>query len=71
MSEFEDALSKQRPNCMSGFALAELRGNRYQSHILHRINELEGCYLFYIIFTSQDVTLYCLTHEMLHVVILI
>ncbi|KAL9401532.1 hypothetical protein Peur_005381 [Populus x canadensis] len=41
MTEFEDALSKQRPNCMSGFALAELRENRYQSHILHRINELE------------------------------
>ncbi|KAJ6430019.1 hypothetical protein OIU84_021434 [Salix udensis] len=41
MTEFEDALSNQRSNCMSGFALAELRGNRYQSHILHRLNELE------------------------------
>ncbi|KAJ6321772.1 hypothetical protein OIU77_011783 [Salix suchowensis] len=41
MTEFEDALSNQRSNCMSGIALAELRENRYQSHILHRLNELE------------------------------
>ncbi|KAJ6890706.1 ATP-dependent DNA helicase CHR12 isoform X1 [Populus alba x Populus x berolinensis] len=41
MTGFEDALSKQRLNCMSGFSLAELRENRYQSHILHRLNELE------------------------------
>ncbi|KAF9677570.1 hypothetical protein SADUNF_Sadunf08G0121500 [Salix dunnii] len=41
MTEFEDALSNQRSNCNSGFALAELRDNRYQSHILHRLNELE------------------------------
>ncbi|KAF9673907.1 hypothetical protein SADUNF_Sadunf10G0072700 [Salix dunnii] len=41
MTEFEDALSKRRPNCMSGFSLSESRENRYQSHILHRLNELE------------------------------
>ncbi|KAJ6356412.1 hypothetical protein OIU78_004505 [Salix suchowensis] len=41
MTEFEDALSKRRPNCMSGFSLAESRENRYQSHTLHRLNELE------------------------------
>ncbi|KAJ6318581.1 hypothetical protein OIU76_014020 [Salix suchowensis] len=41
MTEFEDALSNQRSNCMSGIALVELRENRYQSHILHRLNELE------------------------------
>ncbi|KAJ6431384.1 hypothetical protein OIU84_018799 [Salix udensis] len=41
MTEFEDALSNRRPNCMSGFSLAESRENRYQSHTLHRLNELE------------------------------
>ncbi|KAL3578217.1 hypothetical protein D5086_019721 [Populus alba] len=41
MTGFGDALSKQRLNCMSGFSLAELSENRYQSHILHRLNELE------------------------------
>ena len=44
MSEFEIALSKQRPKCMSGSGLAELRENRHQAHIQHRLNELEGCY---------------------------
>ncbi|KAK0608536.1 hypothetical protein LWI29_032098 [Acer saccharum] len=41
MSEFEIALSKQRPKCMSGSGLAELRENRHQAHIQHRLNELE------------------------------
>ncbi|KAL5849724.1 hypothetical protein ACOSQ4_007737 [Xanthoceras sorbifolium] len=41
MSEFEIALSKQRPKCISGSGLAELKENRYQSHIQHRLNELE------------------------------
>ncbi|XWS54012.1 hypothetical protein CRYUN_Cryun10bG0051300 [Craigia yunnanensis] len=35
------ALSKQRSKCMSGFGLAESKENRYQSHIHHRLNELE------------------------------
>ncbi|GFY85074.1 SNF2/Brahma-type chromatin-remodeling protein CHR12 [Actinidia rufa] len=41
MAEFEDALVKQRANCMSGFGLAELRDNRLQTHIQHRLSELE------------------------------
>lgn len=44
MSDFENALSKQRPKCMSGTGLKESRENRYQSHIQHRLNELEGYY---------------------------
>ncbi|XP_057489145.1 probable ATP-dependent DNA helicase CHR12 [Actinidia eriantha] len=41
MAEFEGALVKQRANCMSGFGLAELRDNRLQTHIQHRLSELE------------------------------
>ncbi|GAV85718.1 SNF2_N domain-containing protein/Helicase_C domain-containing protein [Cephalotus follicularis] len=41
MTEFEDALSKQTPNYMSGFGLSESGENRYKSHIQHRLNELE------------------------------
>ncbi|KAJ0093614.1 hypothetical protein Patl1_25418 [Pistacia atlantica] len=41
MSDFENALSKQRQKCMSGTGLKESRENRYQSHIQHRLNELE------------------------------
>ncbi|XP_020534146.1 probable ATP-dependent DNA helicase CHR12 isoform X2 [Jatropha curcas] len=41
MMEFEDALSKQRSNCMSGSLLMESREKRYQGHILHRVHELE------------------------------
>ncbi|KAJ4833775.1 putative ATP-dependent DNA helicase chr12 [Turnera subulata] len=41
MAEFEDALSKQRNACISGSALVESRESRYQSHIRHRLNELE------------------------------
>lgn len=42
MTDLEDALSKQRPNCVSGSKLEEARENRYQSQIQHRLNELEG-----------------------------
>ncbi|EEF45367.1 ATP binding protein, putative [Ricinus communis] len=41
MTEFEDALSKQRTNCMSGSLLGESREKRYQGHILNRLHELE------------------------------
>ncbi|CAK9137196.1 unnamed protein product [Ilex paraguariensis] len=41
MTEFEDALEKQRPNCISSFGLTELRENRVQSHIDRRLTELE------------------------------
>ncbi|KAL6971512.1 putative ATP-dependent DNA helicase chr12 [Sarracenia purpurea var. burkii] len=40
MAELE-TLMKQRPNCMSGFGLIESRANRLQSHIHHRLFELE------------------------------
>lgn len=42
LADFEDALFEQRPNCMSAFGLTALRENRYQSHIQHRLTELEG-----------------------------
>ncbi|WCJ23714.1 Homeotic gene regulator [Euphorbia peplus] len=41
MTELEDALSKQRPKCMSGSALGESRENRFQGHISQRLHELE------------------------------
>uniref|UniRef100_A0A2N9HAX4 Helicase ATP-binding domain-containing protein n=1 Tax=Fagus sylvatica TaxID=28930 RepID=A0A2N9HAX4_FAGSY len=41
LADFEDALLEQRPNCMSGFGLTALREKRYQSHIGHRLTELE------------------------------
>ncbi|KAJ4722407.1 Chromatin structure-remodeling complex protein SYD [Melia azedarach] len=41
LTDFENALSKQRSKCMSGFALTESRESHYQSHIQHRLNELE------------------------------
>lgn len=44
LTDFENALSKQRSKCMSGFALTESRESHYQSHIQHRLNELEGYY---------------------------
>lgn len=42
--DLDDALVKQRPNCMSGFGLTDLRENRLQSQIQHRLTELEGYY---------------------------
>ncbi|XVE66040.1 hypothetical protein DITRI_Ditri08aG0049500 [Diplodiscus trichospermus] len=41
LCDLDDALSKQRSKHMSGFDLAESKENRYQSHILRRLNELE------------------------------
>ncbi|XP_015888043.3 probable ATP-dependent DNA helicase CHR12 isoform X1 [Ziziphus jujuba] len=41
LKDLEDALLKQRPNCMSSFELTKSRDNRHQSHIQHRLNELE------------------------------
>ncbi|KAK9287937.1 hypothetical protein L1049_016382 [Liquidambar formosana] len=37
----EDALVKQRPNCMSGFGLTQARESRFQSQVQHRLTELE------------------------------
>ncbi|CAL0320701.1 unnamed protein product [Lupinus luteus] len=41
ITDLEDALSKQRPNCASSFKLAKARENRYQSQIQHRLKQLE------------------------------
>ncbi|CAK9173647.1 unnamed protein product [Ilex paraguariensis] len=41
MTELEDALVKQRPNCISGSGLTESREHRVQSHIQRRLTELE------------------------------
>ncbi|KAA8527571.1 hypothetical protein F0562_034714 [Nyssa sinensis] len=41
MMDLEDALVKQQPSFMSGFDLMESRDNRFQSHIQHRLSELE------------------------------
>ncbi|XP_058208498.1 probable ATP-dependent DNA helicase CHR12 isoform X2 [Rhododendron vialii] len=41
MAALQNALVKQRPNCMSGFDLTESRDKRLQSHIQHRLSELE------------------------------
>lgn len=40
--ELDDALVKQRPNFTSGHELIKSRENRLQSHIQHRLTELEG-----------------------------
>lgn len=42
MADLKDALSKQRPNYMSGVGLTKQREERIQSNIQHRITELEG-----------------------------
>ncbi|KAI3863998.1 hypothetical protein MKW98_031590 [Papaver atlanticum] len=41
MAEFEDALVKQRTNCMSGSGLRKSADARLKSHIQHRLSELE------------------------------
>lgn len=41
LSEFEDALSRQRPKCASGSELSKSREILYRSHIQHRLHELE------------------------------
>ena len=42
LTDLEDALLKQHPNCVSGSKLEKARENRYQNQIQHRLNELEG-----------------------------
>ncbi|KAF8392449.1 hypothetical protein HHK36_022791 [Tetracentron sinense] len=41
ITDLEDALVHQRPNCMSGLKLTESRESRLHSHIQHRLTELE------------------------------
>ncbi|KAJ8766328.1 hypothetical protein K2173_022387 [Erythroxylum novogranatense] len=41
MADFENALANQRTKCESGALLRELKESRYQSHVLHRLKELE------------------------------
>ncbi|KAG9136143.1 hypothetical protein Leryth_003754 [Lithospermum erythrorhizon] len=41
MAEFENAVSQQRPSCMSGVELTEAKKKRFQSLIKHRLAELE------------------------------
>ncbi|KAI3443219.1 uncharacterized protein J3R85_000141 [Psidium guajava] len=41
LAEFEDALLRQRINCVSGSKLAESKEKRLQSQVQHRISELE------------------------------
>ncbi|CAO2820920.1 unnamed protein product [Amaranthus hypochondriacus] len=40
--EFEDAMEKQRPRCMSNSALAALNVSRFETKVEHRLAELEG-----------------------------
>ncbi|VVB15168.1 unnamed protein product [Arabis nemorensis] len=42
MSEFDDALSKQRPNCESASRLTEFKEIRAKTRIQHRLSQLEG-----------------------------
>lgn len=42
LADLEDALLNQRQNCTSGVGLIESGEKRYQSHIQHRLAQLEG-----------------------------
>ena len=42
--DLNDGLVKLRPNCMSGSELIKSRENHLQSHIQHRLTELQGYY---------------------------
>ncbi|MED6183760.1 putative ATP-dependent DNA helicase chr12 [Stylosanthes scabra] len=42
LADLDDALSKQRSNCASGFKLCRARESRYQSFSQHRLTQLEG-----------------------------
>ncbi|RYR10112.1 hypothetical protein Ahy_B05g078581 isoform C [Arachis hypogaea] len=42
LADLDDALSKQRSNCASGFKLCRARESRYQSLTQHRLTQLEG-----------------------------
>ncbi|GFP84004.1 probable ATP-dependent DNA helicase chr12 [Phtheirospermum japonicum] len=41
MLDFEDAVLKQRSSCLPGSRLSDLKENRFQSRIQHRLTELE------------------------------
>ncbi|XP_016434842.2 putative ATP-dependent DNA helicase CHR12 [Nicotiana tabacum] len=41
MADFEDSLLRQRSSCTSGSGLTKLKEDRFQSHIQHRLTELE------------------------------
>ncbi|OIT24296.1 PREDICTED: probable ATP-dependent DNA helicase CHR12 [Nicotiana attenuata] len=41
MADFEDSLLRQRSSCASGSGLTKLKEDRFQSHIQHRLTELE------------------------------
>ncbi|KAF5201253.1 Chromatin complex subunit a, partial [Thalictrum thalictroides] len=41
LANYEDALQKQRSNCMSGMGLKVARESRLKSNIQHRLTELE------------------------------
>lgn len=53
MLDFEDAVLKQRSSCLPGSKLSDLKENRFQSRIQHRLTELEGNYLKVTLFRSQ------------------
>ncbi|XP_048321493.2 probable ATP-dependent DNA helicase CHR12 isoform X4 [Ziziphus jujuba] len=76
-NELEDALLKQRPNCVSGFELTKSRDHRYQIHIQHRLNELEvvsrgicrkrGCWIESLLLrTGEDFMRLCLFSSNAH-----
>ncbi|GFQ08679.1 probable ATP-dependent DNA helicase chr23 [Phtheirospermum japonicum] len=44
MLDFEDAVLKQRSSCLPGSRLSDLKENRFQSRIQHRLTELEGIF---------------------------
>ncbi|KAK6139067.1 hypothetical protein DH2020_027190 [Rehmannia glutinosa] len=54
MLDFEDAVLKQRSSCLPGSRLSDIKENRFQSRIQHRLTELEGCIWkwVYTVFTS-------------------
>ncbi|PON80136.1 putative ATP-dependent DNA helicase CHR [Parasponia andersonii] len=41
LPEVQEAILEQRSNCMSSYELTESREKRYQSHLQHRLTELE------------------------------
>lgn len=44
MLDFEDAVLKQRPDCLPSSKLSDIKETRFQSQINHRLTELEGSY---------------------------
>lgn len=62
MTNLEDALVNERPNCISSCRLTEAREFRLQSHLKHRLTELEGYY-------SLQRTLNLYVYIIMHVVL--